>query len=751
LRRRFELASRPEKAHLLITALGVYEAWINGRRVGQDELRPGWTDYGKRLPVQVYDVTAHLRSGCNCLGAWLGDGWCCGKVGPIDRGVLYEAQSALRAALAVTDAAGTKTVVVSDEAWSWHEGPILADDLIDGEHYDARREVEGWCDACPPESADEVPGWRSAALLTPRREPAAWVVSAAPPVRVTQRLRPVADPQPGAGSWGRSGFLFDLGQNFTGKVELRVTGPRGLTLMLRFAEVLTVDGRDLDRRNLRTAQATDCYTLKGDPAGETWSPRFTFHGFRYAQIQYDNQAAASSAGVQLQPFTRDTLTGLVMHNDLPRIGQFETGHALLNRLQENIVWGQRSNFLEAPTDCPQRDERLGWVGDAQVFAPTAAFNFDVSGFFAKWLDDLADSQLPDGQIPSVAPNVLEQRDSAAGWSDVVVLVPWAMMRAYGDRAQLARHYPMMKRWIDFQCRTARDGTRGSDAAGLFTGFGDWLALDGEGSDPFQNLTPKMLIGTAYHAHTLSVFADLADRLGHTTDAQQARLCRDRAVAAFQREFVRDGQLTVASQTAHLMALAFDLLPDAQRAGVFADLLALLAAHDHHLTTGFLGTPLWCPVLSRFGRTDLAYNLLLTTTYPGWLYPVTLGATTMWERWNSWHPEQGFVDLSMNSLNHYAYGAVGDWMYRHIAGIQLDLGLTDQPRLDLRPCPDVRLGHCRASLRSPAGMIESRWAIQGQSVRYQVSVPAALSATFAAPGQAPLTLEPGPHHFEYPLV
>jgi len=747
LRRPFTLEQKPAAAELVITALGVYEPWINGRRVGDFELQPGWTDYHHRVAVQRYDVTDRLAAGGNTLGVFLGDGWYSGKVAHLDRGMKWGGYPLLRAVLMVQDSDGRWGVAIAtDERWRWHRGPILSSDTLDGEHYDARREIAGWCDAT--QSADD--DWFPVQLDQPDPEPEL-VVSDAPPVRVVRELKPIAEPvrgrQPG---WPRPRWLFDFGQNFTGKVRLRITGAAGMTVRLQYAEVLQPDGKDLDRSNLRSCVATDTYTLKGDPDGEAWEPRFTFHGFRYASLDHHNPRVIDKSKPEFEPFTVETLTGLVMHNDMTRIGTFECGHKLLNRLHENIVWGLKSNFLEVPTDCPQRDERLGWTGDAQVFAPTASFIYDTSGFYDKWLTDLADAQLPDGGIPFYAPAPDCDCDSGGGWADAVVLVPWAVYNAFGDENILASHYPMMKRWVGYHTRTHPDGYCGDPKIDKHAGFGDWLALDNNSNQAQNNATPKPLVGIAYLVHSLTRFARIARLLGHDRDADDAQRFRETAHAKFRELFVNGGQVTVKSQTAHLMALAFDLVDDDERPAVFEELLGLLAERDHHLCTGFLGTPLWCDVLTREGRADLAYDLLLTETFPGWLYPVTLGATTMWERWNSWHPEKGFVEVGMNSLNHYAYGAVGDWMHRVAAGIDLHMAADVGPKLHLRPHPEPRLGHCRAALDSPLGRIASSWVCKDGKAELKLTVPDGVPATLTLPGQEARAIESGEHEMELAL-
>ncbi len=758
LRTRFTLDARPARATLLVTALGVYEAELDGDRIGDELLAPGWTDYRHRLHVQRHELRESLGPGEHVLGVALADGWYAGRVAHFDRGTRWGDRPLLKAVLVLEDAAGNERVIrTSADAWAWAEGPVRSADLIDGEHHDGRREVDGWSGGASGDRPENrVYAWEPAIEIPPPFDPPLVLDDPAPPVRVIQELRPVADPMPGVANWGRASRIFDFGQNFAGKVRLRVRGPRGLTLRLRYSEVLSTDPSPLakhplspDISNLRSAVATDGYTLRGDADGETFVPRFTFHGFRYCEVAWQSGDEEDTNRDRLDPLTRDSLTGLVMANDLNVTGTFETDHGLLNRLHENIGWGLLGNFLEVPTDCPQRDERLGWTGDIQVFAPTACFHRDVSGFLRKWMRDVWDAQLDHGPeaggVPCVVPNVLGRADGGPGWSDAAVAVPLAAFRAYGDRDALAESWDGARRWVDFQRRTSRDGFRHPEAHGLFAGFGDWLALDGDQSTPFSSLTPKALVAAAYFARSLGDFAEIAALLGHADEARAARADRARAAAAFAGHYLDDGRLQVPSQAAHLFALGFDLLPEPERPRVFTDLVALLAENKHHLSTGFLGTPLLCPVLERFGRIDLALDLLLTETYPGWLYPVTLGATTMWERWNSWHPERGFVDLTMNSLNHYAYGAVGDWIYRSVGGLDFAYH-ADGPRLRVRPHPDARLGRADTSLVTPLGRIAVSWRLDGETLSGSCVVPAGLPATLELPGEEQRGLDAGEHPF-----
>jgi alpha-L-rhamnosidase len=480
--------------------------------------------------------------------------------------------------------------------------------------------------------------------------------------------------------------------------------------------------------------------------------RITFHGFRYVELTVADDWVNPSRAERFEKPTRDSLVGLVLMSDTPQTGSFECDHPLLNRLQQNIQWGQRSNFLEVPTDCPQRDERLGWTGDAQVFAPTAAFNMDVAGFFTKWMQDMDDAQGADGRIPCVVPDTLGGDDSGPGWSDARAVIPLAMFHAYGDRRMLELHYPSIRKWAKYQIETARDGVRCYPDFKAHQGFGDWLALDGDGITAGRNLTPKDLIGTAYYAYVMGVIRDIATELGHNEDAAYYSDRRAEAVAAFQKNYVTgSGRIAVASQTAHLMALAFDLLPEPFRPAAVDTLVTLIKDRNWHLSTGFLGTPLLCPVLSRFGRLDVAYKLLLQESYPGWLYPVTIGATTMWERWNSWTPDKGFVEVGMNSLNHYAYGAIGQWIYANLGGIALDPTQPAYKHILVAPKPGGGIKRAKASLLSMFGPIEVNWKIEAGTFHLHASIPANTAATITLPSGKSQKVEAGSHDFSEPAI
>jgi len=734
LRQTFDLARPIRHARLYITALGIYEAHLNGQRVGDDFFRPGWTDYHVRLQYQTYDVGAHLRQGANAIGVMLGDGWYSGRVAHLERGLLYGERPALLAQLEVTHDEGSVTRIVTDDGWRWSEGPIRRQDLIEGEEYDARREIAGWAKPrCDEATFAPVltQGWPTVPLVAAPNEP----------VRIVQELVPIDEPRRFGAGWSRIGYLFDLGQNFAGIIRLAVRGPRGATLRIRYGEMLAAD-EGLYTANLRSARATDAYTLRGDAAGEVWAARCTFHGFRYAEISYHERWDG-----ELAPFDRTTVTGLALMSDTAETGTFACSDPLVNRLQSNIAWGQRGNFLEIPTDCPQRDERLGWTGDAQVFVSTAAFNFDVAAFFTKWTQDCDDAQGPDGRLPEVVPRLLGQQDGGPGWSDARVVCPWAIYQAYGDARILARHYPAMRRWLEWQAGSARGGVRCYAGCDYFPGFSDWLALD-SGWQSTIGATPRDLLGTAYFAQSAALLGRIATILGHDADAERFAAFRETAVAAFNREYVTaGGRLAVQTQTAYLLALAWDLLPETLRQPAFERLLGLFAERDWHLSTGFLGTPLICATLTRFGRADLAYRIFLQRDYPGWLFPVQNGATTMWERWNSWTPDTGFGDVNMNSFNHYAYGAIGRWMYDTVAGLALDPERPGYRHVLIAPQPGGGLTHARATIRSIRGPIASGWTLTDGALRVEVSLPPNVTATVTLPDGTTRELAAGQHVVE----
>ncbi|MFA6960949.1 MAG: family 78 glycoside hydrolase catalytic domain [Opitutaceae bacterium] len=706
----FRLTARPLSARLYITARGLFEAHLNGRRIGRDRLTPGWTDYRKRIEYLTYDITGQLRRGANTLGVVLANGWYAGHLGweASPNRQHYGAQPALLAVLRLVETDGTVRWLGTDDTWIWRAGPLLSADLYQGENYDARRELAGWSDARPGSSR----GWMP---VKPADFPAVELNGKTmPPVRAIEMVKPVDIRTPGPDRQ-----VVDFGQNLVGVVRLRLRAPRGTRITLRHAEMLQDYGEPYTD-NLRSARATDHYVARGGGV-EIFEPRFTFHGFRYAEI----------SGLPGGLAAKD-VRAVVMHTEMSPVGTFETSNPLLNQLQRCIRWGQKGNFLEVPTDCPQRDERLGWTGDAQIFLTTASFNFDIAAFFTKWLRDLTDAQHESGAFPDVAPDLLKlmygpkRKAGNAAWADAGVICPWLIYQRYGDVSVLGRHYESMVRWIDYQERTADDCIRPD------TAFGDWLAPDA--ARPNWASTPCDLIGTAYFARTTGIMAQVARILDRDADASRFERLQKKIVRAFNRNYVTgDGRVLGDTQTAYLLALGFDLLPVALRSRAVVHLERALARRNYHLSTGFVGTPLLAPVLSRVGRTDLAYRLVLNETYPSWLFPVKNGATTMWERWNSWTPQGGFGETAMNSFNHYAYGAIGEWLYAVVGGIDLlERGFR---RILLRPRPGGGLTFAKATLKCPHGLIRSSWMLNEAGLQWSVLVPPNTTAAAVPPATA----------------
>ena len=709
LRREFQLHGRVRWARLYVTSLGLNNVYLNGARVGDAEFTPGWTSYHNRLEYNTYDVTSMLRDGANAVGAMLGDGWYRGYLGFNHDRNLYGEHRGLLLQLEVRYDDGRSERIVSDGSWETVDGPVRSSDIYDGGTYDARYERDGWSKA-----GFLAAGWAPATVMA--APSAALVAPVAPPVRRIHEFRPVAIAQTPNGE-----TVFDLGQNFTGWARLRVKGPAGTTVTMRFAEVMGHDG-NVYVGNLRLAKQTDRYTLKGGGV-EVYEPHFTYHGFRYVAVR-GLPAPADSA----------TITGIALSSDLEETGRFVTSDSMLNQLQHNIQWGQRSNFLGVPTDCPQRDERLGWTGDAQVFARTAAFNENVNGFFANWLADVAIDQHPGGSLPWVIPNPMggDSTDKAgtAGWGDAAVIVPWTMYLAYGDSALLARQFASMHAWVDFEAHRAgadhvwRPGSQ----------FGDWLAYHSTDAGYPGATTGTDLIATAYLAHSADLVARSARALGRTADATKYEALFRTERAAFNHEFVSPaGRVGESTQTAYALALQFDLLPDSLIATAGRRLALDVRMHGNHITTGFLGTPNILDALTRTGHLDVAYRLLRQRTYPSWLYPITRGATTMWERWDGIEPDGSFEDESMNSFNHYAFGAVGDWMYRTIGGIDIDPAAPGYAHSIIAPRPGGDLTSARTSVDTRYGPLSSAWTLRDGAFALDVTVPANTWSTVTVPG------------------
>lgn len=713
LRREFGVTKPVARARLYASAIGVYECRLNGTPVGEDLLTPGWTDYHKRVQYQVYDVTSLVGTGENVIGAIVGDGWAVGHIAWMGRQRYVDSPRFL-AQLVLTFDDGTRQVVATDADWSVSTGAILESDFLMGESYDARREPAGW--ASP---GYDAAAWCPAVVFADSG--AALVATNGPAVRRQEQLRPVSirlfpdfvNPR----------WVFDFGQNLVGRVRLKASGSAGTTVSIRHAEALNPDGT-LYTANLRTARNTDFYTLKGD-GEETYEPHFVFHGFRYIEL----------GGFPGTP-TEDTLAAIVIHSDTPVTGTFECSDPLINQLQKNIVWSQKGNFVDVPTDCPQRDERLGWTGDAQVFVDTAAFNMDVAAFFGKWMQDLEDAQDPAGAYPAIAPNpeVWPIPEGGPAWADAGIIVPWTLYRTYGDTRILEKHYESMCRFIDFLTATSRNNLRCYPDYEGWKGFGDWLALDG--SDGREGGTSKELIGTAFYAYSTRLMAKIAGVLGKSADSGRFDALADDVRNAFVNTYVNpDGSIIGGTQTSYVLALHFDLLPEDLRHKAAAELARNIRQRDNHLSTGFVGTPYISSVLSDNGYLDVAYTLLNQTTWPSWLYSITQGATTIWERWDGWTHDKGFQDPTMNSFNHYAYGAIGAWLYAVVGGIGLDHDRPGYKHIILRPLPGGGLMNARAELDSTYGAIRSAWTMENGDFDWRITVPANTTATVHVPVSA----------------
>jgi alpha-L-rhamnosidase len=692
-RKSFPLDAGIQRAVLYATALGLYDVHINGRRVGDHVLAPDWTDYRKRVRYQAYDVTALLKHGDNAIGILLGNGWFSGHIGNGGNEFFGKAPAFL-AQLEVTYNDGRTERIVTDGAWKTHDSPILTSDFMLGEDYDSRLEIKGWDQAGLNESQ-----WTPVTL---RDESSRQLESQVmEPVRQVIELKPKNITEPKPGHW-----VYDLGQNMVGVVRLKVSAPAGTEVTLRHAEMLNPDGT-IYTKNLRGAPSVDHYFTKGSGV-ETWQPRFTFHGFRYVEI----------SGLTRPP-KKDAVTGIVISTDNPRTGEFACSDARVNQLQSNIQWGQRGNYISVPTDCPQRDERLGWMGDAEVFVHTATYNADVASFFTKWLLDVDDGQSADGSFSDVSPNTMGW-GGVPGWGDAGVICPWTIYETYGDRRILEQQLPAMTKWVDYlkshSTDLIRDKDRGND-------YGDWLSI---GAD-----TPKDLIGTAFFAYSTHLVAKSYRAVGNTEEADKYEQLFEDIKTAFDKRYVSpDGSITGNTQCGYALALKFELLPEDLRAQAAEHLADDVQAKGGHLSTGFMGVGYLLPVLSQAGKSDTAYQLLLQDTFPSWLFSVKHGATTIWERWNGWTPENGFQDPGMNSFNHYSLGSCGEYLFGGIGGIRP--ASPGYKTILIDPVVRNGLSWAKTSYDSINGRIATSWKIDANQLNLEVTVPVNTVATVCMP-------------------
>jgi alpha-L-rhamnosidase len=740
-RKDFAADKQVRSAMLHATALGNIDLHLNGERVTEARFIPGWTDYDQRAYYHTFDVTQQVRQGENTLGAMLTDGWYAGYLGygllvgygPNKSGRnFYGKTPALLMQLRVEFQDGTVETIVTDTSWKWATGAVHEADHLMGERVDARDEPRGWDAPGFDDSAWQaaIPAEENGELLATYHDAAGNkevdLGFKAPPVLEAFPMEHVLPTQvlPPKSIEKREdeSYIIDFGQNFAGVVRLRAQGPAGTEITLRYGEMLHPDGR-LMTENLRRARATDTYLLRGDTEGETFEPRFTFHGFQYAEV--------SGYPGELTP---QDIEGIVLGTDTRLTSTWESSDPVLNQFFSNVVWTQRANFLEVPTDCPQRDERFGWTGDAQVYARAATYNADVAAFFTKWLQDLRDAQTPEGAYPDYAPYPMQHggggKPYATAWGDAGVIVPWAMYQAYGDTQALREHYPSMQKFIEFRQTFSPDfmGRR------LGNGWGDWLSMGEK--------TPVPYIDHCYYAYTAHLVAEMAAVLGEDEDAAKYRELRDNVKATFVKTFVNDdGTLNVDTQTAYVLALDMDMLPEDKIAPAAARLVAKILENDRRMTTGFLGTRPILPVLTESGHFELAVELMQSRRFPSWGYAVMQGATSIWERWNSYTIEDGFQE-GMNSFNHYAFGAVVEWLFGTLAGIQpAEPGynrIRIQPHVPMKaPVQEgvPMLDHVAATYDSVHGVIASAWKREGEALTLNVTIPANTTAEVIMPARA----------------
>jgi alpha-L-rhamnosidase len=707
-RKEFAIGKKIKSATAFITAHGLYEAQINGHKVGDAFLTPGWTSYNKRLQYQAYDVTSLLQQGGNAVGATLGNGWYRGYIGYDPKPGLYGKDIALLFQLEVTYTDGTTATIASDESWKSSTGPIRFAEIYYGETIDDRLEQKGWA---KPKFNDQ--SWQAVAVRDFPKD--ILVATINENVKQHEKFKPLRIFKTPKGEQ-----VIDFGQNLVGWVQVKVSGKAGDKITLSHAEVVDKAG-NFYTENLRTARSQDTYILKGG-GEENFEPHFTWQGFRYIKVEgYPGE---------LKP---EDFTAVTLYSDMAPAGTFSCSNPLINQLQHNIQWGQKGNFLDVPTDCPQRDERLGWTGDAQVFSRTASFNMNVHNFFAKWLKDVAADQYASGSVPFVIPNVIGKGatgpGASTGWADVATIIPWNMYLAYGDKRILENQYSSMKAWVDYMQHESRN-----DLWNTGFHFGDWLFYSrNDDNDGSSAITNKYLIAQCFYAHSTQLLINTAKVLGKTEDVNAYTALLQKIKDAYIKEYVTpNGLISSDTQTAYVLALEFEMLPENLRQQAADRLVRNIRRYDNHLTTGFLGTPYLCRVLSNFGHADVAFRLLLQDTYPSWLYPVKMGATTIWERWDGIKPDGSFEVPSMNSYNHYAYGAIGDWMYRVIAGIDTKESAPGYKQIVIKPSIGGMLTNASADYETNYGKVSSHWKLADGNLLLDVEIPANTTATVYVP-------------------
>lgn len=710
-RKEVNINKKISSARAYIIGLGLYELQINNCKGGDEYLAPFCNDYDKWLQYQTYDITSLLRNGDNAIDVMLGNGWYKGRFGFINElDKLYGDSFLLFAEIKITYEGGVTETIATGEDWLCAKSPVLSSGIYDGEVYDANVEAVEWrkaVEAAAPKSTLKA--------------------RLSPPVTISERRKPIKLLRTPVGE-----DVLDFGQIMTGWVEFTCNIPKGEEVLLQFGELLQND--NFYTENLRTAKQEFRFISNGH--ARAVRPHFTFYGFRFVKI----------SGIdKIDP---DDFTACAIHSDLDLIGEIETSNEKVNKLISNVKWGQRGNFLDVPTDCPQRDERMGWTGDAQVFAATASFNMYTPAFFKKYLFDMLEEQKQlDGSVPHVVPDVLAQisrtgvafengeQHGSCAWGDAATIIPWTMYQFYGDKYLLAAGYENMKLWADYICKQDEDHCGGSRLWSCGFHFADWLALDNPDTTSRYGRTDPYFVASCYYYYSTALTAKAAKTLDLFEDCQKYEARAEEIKAAIQKEyFTPTGRLAIDTQTALVLALYFDVAPSAHRQRLISDLKNTLEACGNHLNTGFVGTAYLCPALSKNGLAEYAYTLLLNEDYPSWLYEVNMGATTVWERWNSVLPNGLVSDTGMNSMNHYAYGAIMEWMYRYMCGINPDTDTPGFKKAVISPMPDTRLSFANASYMSASGCFVSKWEKIENGIRFNIEIPFDATAEFILPQQ-----------------
>ncbi len=716
LRKPFELDKTVKEARLYATALGVYNIYMNGTKVGNAHLAPGWSDYNDRVLYQAYDVTSHLQNGKNTIGAILGDGWYAGTIGWGHMRNHYGTYPLyFLAQLKITYHDGTEKIITTDNSWKSSTGPILVSDFLDGEIYDFNKEMPGWC-----KNEFDDSGWEPVVTKNIGEN---IMAHPGPPMKIVKKLKPIEIMEPKKGT-----YVVDMGQNLVGWIKMRVTGAKGDTITIGHAEMLNEDST-IYTENLRSAIAVDQFILKDGE--QTLEPHFTFHGFRYISI----------SGCKTKP-APDDITGMVLQSNTPRTGHFECSNELINKIYHNALWGQMGNFISVPTDCPQRDERLGWMGDAQVFVKTACYNMDVCPFFNKWMYDVVDAQAKDGGFSNVSPRLVATQNGAPAWGDAGIIVPWTVFQFYDNKAILTKHYDHYVAWVEYikknnpglLWKNNRDGD-----------YGDWLNTDA--------VTDKEVLATAFFAYSTNLLAKIAETLDKTEDAEKYRNLFEKIAEAFVNEYVdEDGKIRGHTQTAYVLALKFELLPEEMQEKAVKHLVDLIKEHDMHHSTGFVGIGHLLPTLTKYGHNNIAWQLISNNTFPSLGYMVENGATTIWERWDGWTHNKGFQNAGMNSFNHYSLGSPVEWLYTHALGITP--ASPGFKKIHIQPWPDNDIKWAKGSVETVYGKITCHWKTEGEQFTVTIEIPDNTSAEIHLPCtdvQAPVETEKSDSKFSISKV